>query len=164
MAWRKRKATFSVTLPILVDDENKPVKFQVEVDIPEGNLEDFQSYWKSRNWNPARTLNRILNYLEKQSKEGYKAELRDLVTSEALKLIEGGDTDPASVLKKVTANASVKKAVAEFQKLCLDNHIGETKGHSSGIKKSVAADVGKQLLEADPDRLKQLAKELGIKI
>ena len=164
MAWRKRKATFSVTLPLLVDAEDKPVKFQHEVDIPDGNHEDFQAYWKKQGWNPARTLNRILNYLEKQSKEGYKAALRDVVTAKALEFIEAGDTDPESVLTSLRADADVKKACKEFQQACLDNHIGETKGHSSGIKKSQAADVGKQLLEADPDRLRELAQELGIKL
>jgi hypothetical protein len=164
MAWRKRKATFSVTLPILADAEGKPVKFQTEVDVPEGNHDDFSAWWKSKGWNPARTLTRILNYLEKQSKEGYKAPLRDLVTAKALEIIEAGETDPEKVLKKLHADAEVKAAVKEFQTACLDNHIGETKGSPSGIKKAAAADVGKALLEADPDRLRALAKDLGIEI
>ena len=162
MAWRKRKAMYSVTLPILSDAEGKPVKFQLEVDVPEGNHEDYSAWWKKQGWNPARTLNRILNYLEKQSKEGFKGELRNIVTTKALEFIEAGDTDPESVLASLLADADVKKASKEFQKAVLENHIGETKGHSSGIKKSQAADVGKQLLEADPDRLRELAKELGI--
>lgn len=164
MAWRKRKAKFSVTLPLLVDAEDKPVKFQLEVDIPEGNHEDFSAWWKKQGWNPARVLNRILNYLEKQSKEGFKSELRDIVVAKTLELVEAGDTDPESVLSALRADADVVKACKEFQQACLDNHIGETKGHSSGIKKAQAADVGKQLLEADPDRLRELAKELGIKL
>ena len=41
---------------------------------------------------------------------------------------------------------------------------GATRGRIAGVTKTAAGDVGKALLEADPDQLKALADQLGIDI
>lgn len=143
-------------------DDEKPVKYTVEVDVPEGNREDFEAWWKKQGWNATRVLNRLLNYLEKQSKEGYKQELRDVVTARSQELIDDGVLDPAKHLSALAKDAKVRKTFESFQAQVLDNHVGATKSGPGGLTKKSAAQVGKKLLEADPDRLKQLADELGI--
>jgi hypothetical protein len=41
---------------------------------------------------------------------------------------------------------------------------GATRGRIAGVTKTAAGDVGKALLEADPDQLKALADQLGIEL
>lgn len=41
---------------------------------------------------------------------------------------------------------------------------GATRGRIAGVTKTAAGDVGKALLEADPEQLKELAAQLGIEL
>lgn len=41
---------------------------------------------------------------------------------------------------------------------------GATRGRIAGVTKTAAGEVGKKLLEANPDQLKELAEQLGIEL
>lgn len=59
----------------------------------------------------------------------------------------------------------IKEAVQSHVKWAADYVIsGATRGRIAGVTKTAAGEVGKKLLEADPDQLKALAEQLGIEL
>ncbi|MCP4902641.1 MAG: hypothetical protein GY906_37225 [bacterium] len=59
----------------------------------------------------------------------------------------------------------VEKAIADHQAWAPEYVVaGATRGRIAGVTKTAAGEVGKKLLEADPEQLKALAEQLGVEL
>lgn len=138
-----------------------PAKFEFPVKVPVGDHADYEAYWKKEGLNPSTTLNGLLNQMEKQSKEGFKAEVRNAVIAVEAKIYKPQLT-LAQLTEACRKDEGVQKALEEMQAAVTANHIGSTR--SGDITKTKAAAVGVELLKQDPDTLKQIAATLGIEL
>ncbi len=136
-----------------------PGKFTFKKKVPIGTREDYRAHWKKEGLNPDTTEVGLLNQMEKQSKEGFKSEVRTSVL-----LVESEIYTPSTTLKEmVTAcrnDPRVVKALEDMQLNVTANHIGQPRNRD--VTKTQAAHVGVELLKQDPDTLKSIAAKLGI--
>lgn len=139
----------------------EPGKFTFKRAVPVGKRADFEAHWKKEGLNPTTVLDGLLNQMEKQSKEGFKAEVRSSVL-----LVEKEIYTPTLTLKQLQdacrKDPRVVKALEDMQANVTANHIGQPRNRD--VTKTAASKVGQALLNADPDRLKALAEELGVDI
>lgn len=138
-----------------------PAKFEFPIEVPWGKRADYEAHWKKEGLNPESTLDGILNQDEKQSKEGFKGEVREAVLAvEAL--IWTPKLSPAELIAACRKDEAVLKALEDMQANVTANHIGQPR--NKDVTKTMAAKVGVELLKQDPDTLKALAAELGIEL
>jgi len=177
MAFKAKSVLYNVVFHKLrvprLDDDGNPqkdkkgqtklmaAKFEFPVKVPVGTHADYEAYWKKEGLNPATTLDGLLNQMEKQSKEGYKAEVRSAVVAVEAKIYKPQLT-LTQLTKACREDEDVQRALEEMQAAVTANHIGSTR--TDGITKTKAAAVGVELLKKDPDTLKQIAATLGISI
>lgn len=91
-------------------------------------------------------ITEIINAAQEQgAKQTKKGEVR-----EALKT---GDEEKIAAAVKAHQDWSVDYVIS-----------GATRGRIAGVTKTAAGEVGKKLLEADPEQLKALAEQLGIEL
>lgn len=175
MAFVSKKYPFNVVFRRLrankVDDDGKPVvnkngesvllptKFDFKVGVPVGTLADYQGHWKREGLNPDTTLIGLLNQAEKQSKEGFKALVREAVLDIESELYKPSLTH-AQLVTACRKDPRVVKALEDMQANVTANHIGQPRNRD--VTKTLAAKVGVALLKQDAPRLKALAAELGI--
>lgn len=139
-----------------------PVRFIFSQNVPIGKHADFKAYWTKEGLNTVTTLDGLLNQMEKQSKEGFKPAVRTAVLDAETSIRKANPTDNAKqILSKITADPTVKKALAQMQTDVTANHIGATRSSDKPTRK-IAAEVGVRLAELHPDKFHALAKELGI--
>jgi hypothetical protein len=138
-----------------------PAKFEFPIEVPYGSIEDFTNHWKKEGLNPDSTLTGILNQNEKQSKEGFKGEVRAAVLEVESRLYTPKLT-PAELIAACRKDDAVLKALEDMQANVTANHIGQPR--NKDVTKTLAAKVGVELLKQDPDTLKQLAAQLGIEL
>lgn len=177
MAFKAKSYLFNVVFRKLIvprlDDDGEPqktragetrmmpAKFEFPVQVPVGTTEDFESHWTREGLNPKSTLTGILNQVEKQSKEGFKGEVRSTVLAVENE-IWTPKTTLAQLTKAVSDDPRVQKALEDMQANVTANHIGQPR--NKDVTKGQAAKVGVALLNADPDMLKEIAKGLGIEL
>jgi len=139
----------------------EPGKFVFKQKVPVGTRDDYRAHWKKEGLNPDTTEVGLLNQGEKQSKEGFKSEVRSSVL-----LVESEIYTPTMTLKQmVTAcrkDPRVVKALEDMQLNVTANHIGQPRNRD--VTKTQAAKVGVELLKQDPDTLKAIAEKLGIEL
>lgn len=137
----------------------EPGKFTFKQKVPVGKCTDFEAHWKKEGLNPSTVLDGLLNQMEKQSKEGFKADVRANVL-----LVESEIYTPSITLKEMIAavrkDPRVVKALEDMQMNVTANHIGQPRNRD--VTKTQAAKVGVELLKQDPDTLKAIADKLGI--
>lgn len=139
----------------------EPGKFTFKSKVPVGKLADYEAHWKKEGLNPSTVLDGLLNQMEKQSKEGFKAEVRSSVL-----LVESELYTPSLTMKDLVAacrkDPRVVKALEDMQLNVSANHIGQPRNRD--VTKTQAAKVGVELLKQDPDTLKAIAEKLGIEL
>ncbi|MCP4902629.1 MAG: hypothetical protein GY906_37165 [bacterium] len=131
------------------DDEGNVTyfKYEVNVDVAE-TLEDWFEYWKSLDLNPEATALAIINQEQRQAqKQGEKGNVRDAYRKAK------GDENAKGVIEAVKAHREDVKG----RRLGMPTKVG-------GVTKTKAGEVGKALLAADPDKLKELAAQMGIEL
>lgn len=162
MSWKTQKTSGGVVLATKgVDEKGNPkrVTFQYPAEARMATeLSDFVEVLGSEQL----CLDILNTKLARDAVESTdKASVRDTVLEVEQELLaENPDIDPDDLLKQVSADKRVKAAVKK--------HVAEIEGYvwsgtraSGGITKTKAAEIGKRLLEDNPERLKELAAELG---
>lgn len=176
MSFKSKKFSFNVNFKQMfvpkLDDDGEPVvrkngdrvlavlKFAFEQLVPVGMTADYTAHWKAEGLNPDTTLQGILNQDEKQSKEGFKSEVRKAVLAVEASIFTPKLT-PKQLLTACRQDEAVLKALEDMQANVLANHIGQPR--NKDVTKSQAAAVGIALLNSDPDMLKEIAKQLNVK-
>ena len=143
------------------DTRMEPGRFPFKVKCPVGKRADYEAHWQKEGLNTTTTLDGLLNQMEKQSKEGFKADTRTAILD-----VEARIYTPQITLKDMIiacrADPAVVKALEEMQINVTGNHIGQPR--NKDLTKAKAADFGIALAQADPDRFRAIAKELGIEL
>lgn len=175
MAFKTKSYLYNVVfkrlaVPVL-DGEGKPLKtrkgetrmmnpkLEFPIKVPYGKRADYEAHWKQEGLNIETTLDGILNQLEKQSKEGFKAGVREAVLAVEEKIYTPKLTLP-QLTKACLDDSAVKQALEAMQANVLANHIGQPR--NKDVTKTQAAQIGIELLQKDPDLLKEIAKQLGV--
>lgn len=143
------------------DTRMLPAKYEFMIEVPWGSRADYEAHWTKEGLNPATTLDGILNQDEKQSKEGFKGEVRDCVLAVEERLYTKS-LSPAELIAACRKDPAVIKALEDMQANVTANHIGQPR--NKDVTKTMAAKVGVELLKQDPETLKELAKQLGIEL
>ena len=177
MAFKSKKFPFNVNFKRLLvpklnakgeavvtkkgDTRMLPAKFDFLIEVPWGVRADYEAHWTKEGLNPATTLDGILNQDEKQSKEGFKGEVREAVLS-VEELHYTKSLSPAELIAACRKDDAVIQALEDMQANVTANHIGQPRNRD--VTKTLAAKVGVELLKQDPDSLKALAAQLGIEL
>lgn len=165
--WRTLKRKAGVVLSAL-DADGKNVKFTYYIAVRAGDLEDYEGHWTSQGMDAKRTLESLLNTKNAHdaTETTEKGIVRATVTEVEKEILDQHPKGikPEKLVGLIAKDERVIEAIKNHDVAAQMFVIGDTRGADGEMTKTQAAEIGKKLLQVDPDKLKALAAEMGFEL